>query len=388
MGKAVKILYSHRTKSADGQYVHIRSLTDALRAQGAEIFMAGPDDRGQAATRKLDQNAGVGAKSFLPKPVYELAELAYSAPAFLRLARAAKAARPDILYERYNLFYHSGVRLARVRKLPFLLEVNAPLAEERARHGGLAFNGLARWSEGEIWRAADKVLPVTRVLARKIEARGVPPEKIEVIANGVEAEFLTDVDPRPVRARYGLEGKLVLGFTGFVRDWHGVDRVIRYLARSRRDDLHLLVVGDGDVRPALLAEAQSLGVAGQVTFTGIVQREEVAGHVAAFDIALQPAVVDYASPLKLMEYMALARATIAPSRENIREVLGEGEGLLVAPDDEAALCEGLDALVSDSGLREKLGAAARAGVLRRNLTWAGNAERVLSLAEGLLNART
>lgn len=384
----MKILYSHRTKSADGQYVHIRALTDALRARGHDIIMAGPDDHGPAATRKLEHGGGVSAKAILPKPLYEVAELAYSLPAYLRLARAASAGRPDVLYERYNLFYHSGVRLARARKLPFLLEVNAPLAEERARHGGLALRGLARRSEAAIWRAADKVLPVTNVLARMVEAAGVRPENIVVIPNGVDAEFLSDIDPRPVRSRYGLEGKIVLGFTGFVRDWHGVDRIIRYLARAARPDLHLLVVGDGDVRNALEDEAARLGVATQMTITGVVQREHMAQHVAAFDIALQPAVVPYASPLKLIEYMSLGKAIIAPACDNIKELLTDGaDAILAPPDDEAALHHRLNVLVSDRALREKLGDAARESVRRRDLTWAGNAKRVERLALDLLERK-
>ncbi|MEQ1930785.1 MAG: glycosyltransferase family 4 protein, partial [Parvularculaceae bacterium] len=303
--------------------------------------------------------------------------------------RAAAEARPDVLYERYNLYFHSGVRLARARRFPFMLEVNAPLAEERARHGGIAFKGLARASESSIWRAADRVLPVTRVLARLIEAAGVGAEKIVVVPNGVEPEFLADVDPRPVRARYGLDGKIVLGFTGFVRDWHGADKIVRYLARAKRPDLHFLLVGDGDVRKALEDEAASLGVAGQMTITGVVQREDMARHVAAFDIALQPAVVSYASPLKLIEYMALGKAIVAPARDNIRELLTDrGDALLVAPDDEKALHESLDALVTDTGLRDKLGAGARASLLRQNLTWAGNAGRVERLAQELLEKRS
>lgn len=384
----MNILYSHRTKAADGQYVHIRALTDALRARGHDIVMAGPDDRGAAATRKLDSHSGVGAKAFLPKPIYEAAELLYSVPAYMHLAAAANAVRPDVLYERYNLYYHSGVRLARALRLPFLLEVNAPLADERARHGGLAYKRLARWSEGSIWRAATRVLPVTRVLAKMIEAAGVPLERIEVIPNGVDAGFLGDVDPRSVRDRYGLQDKIVLGFTGFVRDWHGVDRVITFLALARRPDLHLLIVGDGDVRAALESQAAGLGVGAQMTITGVVQREEVAAHVAAFDIALQPAVVPYASPLKLIEYMALGKAIVAPASDNIREVLTDGaDALLVARDDEAALHQALSALVNDGALREKLGAAARASLLRRNLTWAGNAEKVERLAETVLGKR-
>jgi glycosyltransferase involved in cell wall biosynthesis len=386
---AMRILYSHRTKSADGQYVHIRALTEALKARGCALFMAGPDDWGDSALRKLDGGApGKGAKGVLPGPVYELAELGYSAPAYLRLERAARAFRPDILYERYNLFYHAGVRLARARRLPMLLEVNAPLAEERAKYGGLSLGPLARRSEKSLWRAADAVLPVTGVLARMIEAAGVPSEKIHVIQNGVEPDQLETHDPRPARERYGLKDRIVLGFTGFVRDWHGVDRILRWMARSGRDDLHLLLVGDGDVVPALKRLAAELGLAERFTVTGVVQRHEVASLVAAFDVALQPAATPYASPLKQFEYMALGRAILAPNQPNIAEILADGaDALLFPPADEDAMGRQLARLVADPALRARLGAAARATLLRQDLTWAGNARRVEEIALKLVEGR-
>lgn len=376
----MKILYSHRTKSSDGQAVHIRALTEALSRRGHALAIVGPDE-GRPGERPLDAKAGEGGlRRFLPPPAYELAEIAYSAPAYLRLAARAKEFAPDILYERYNLFYHSGVRLSRARSLPFLLEVNAPLAEERARHGKLSMRSIAAASERSIWRAADRVLPVTKALARHVEAAGVAPERIDIIPNGVEASFLLEHDARPVRARYRLNDKTVLGFTGFVREWHGLDRVVAYLGRRRRDDLVLLIVGDGDARAGLERQAKALGIEPAVIFTGVVQREEVPQHLAAFDIALQPAVTAYASPLKLMEYMAAARPIVAPDAPNIRETLSADDAFLIKEGDQAGLYAALDALIADPSLRVRYGAAARASLLRQDLTWDANALRVEKIA--------
>ncbi len=384
----MKILYSHRTRSADGQYVHIRSLTDALRARGCDVAICGPDDEAEAP-RPLDiDDPGAGVKSLLPRWAYELAECSYSVVGYRRLARFARETGFDVLYERYNLFYHAGVRLARSRGLPLIMEVNAPLAEERARHGGLSLKSLARWSEGSLWRAADAVLPVTGVLAEKVAAAGVPAEKITVIQNGVDERFLADLDGAEVRARYGLQDRIVLGFTGFVREWHGAERVLEFMAASGRADLHFLLVGDGTVREALIARAAALGLSDRLTITGIVQREAAPAHVAAFDVALQPAVVDYASPLKLFEYMGLARPILAPDSANIREVLTHGEdALLFDRDDDAAFGRSLGALIGDADLRARLGRAARASLLRRKLTWAHNAERVEAIARRLTEDR-
>ena len=375
---AMKFLYSHRTRAADGQWVHISALTGALTARGHEVALCGPDG---GKPRKLDATSQRGISALLPAPIYECVEYGYSFPAYQRLAKAARAVAPDIFYERYNLFFHAGGWLKKKTGLPFMLEVNAPLVDERAAHGNLALKHWARRSEAAIWRAADVVLPVTNVLADYIRAAGVPDDRIEVIQNGVDESFLARHDPALVRTRYGMGSKLVLGFTGFVRDWHGLDRAVRYIAASGRNDLCLFIVGDGPARSALETLASELGVSDRVIFTGVVQREEIAAHVASFDVALQPAVVPYASPLKLFEYMAQGKAIVAPDGANIREVLTDGKDSLLFS--EGAFEKALTVLVEDETLRARLGAAAYNVLVANDYTWAGNARRVEVFAERL-----
>lgn len=373
----MKILYSHRIQSRDGQGVHLDALVAALRAAGHEVLVVGPPAYEQAGLGQENRLIAT-VRRLLPRFAAELAELAYSLPAYLRLARAARAFRPDAIYERYNLFYLSGAWLARKLRLPFLVEVNAPLAEERARFGGLALPGLARWSERFVWRRATRVLPVTEVLAGYVQAAGVPRARIAVIPNGIDLhEF-----PEPAPAPGG--DPLVLGFVGFVRDWHGLDAVVRGIAAWQGPPaLALLVVGEGPARAGLEALAGELGIAGRVRFTGLAQRDAVPGHIAAFDVALQPAAVPYASPLKVFEYMAAGRAIVAPDQANLREVLRDGEtALLFDPARAGALWEAIGRLAADPALRARLGAAARAEVLARDLTWAGNARRVVALLRG------
>ena len=381
----MKFLYSHRTRAADGQRVHISSMIHALKARGHEVFTAERSPVVTAPAGGLNANDERSLRAFLPAPVYECAEYGYSVPAYWRLMDAAKRTAPDVLYERYNLFYMSGVWAKRRLGLPMILEVNAPLAEERAAHDGLALKSFARRCEQAVWRAADMVLPVSAVLAERIAAAGVPEDRIEVIHNGADESFLNLAGPSSVRARYGLEGKLVLGFAGFVRDWHGLDRAVRFLARSGRENVHLLIAGDGPARAGLEKLAAELGVSARVVFAGVVQRADMPPHAAAFDIALQPAAVAYASPLKLFEYMAQGKAILAPDQANIREVLTDGADALLFPD--GGFETALAALADDAPLRERLGAAARAALIRRDFTWAGNARRVEAIAERLKGMR-
>jgi glycosyltransferase involved in cell wall biosynthesis len=384
----MRILYSHRTRSADGQFVHIEALTTALARAGHDVLLCGPEGLWAPGERPRRLDASEGTPPALPRLMHEIGEIAYGGLAAARLLSAARLFQPDVLYERYNLYHHAGQAAARTLRLPRLLEVNAPLVEERTRHGlagggGLALPALARRSEDALWRAADAVLPVTSVLARMIEARGVPPERLHVVPNGVDERTLRPGDGQAVRRHYGLEDRFVLGFTGFVRDWHGVDDAVRWL--PSKPGAVLLLAGDGPHVAALKALADALDCSDRLVVTGVVQRDEVADHVAAFDVALQPAATPYASPLKLQEYMAQSRAIAAPDQENLREVVADGESAILFP--EGGLGAALDRLYADDELRRRLGTAARAALESRDLTWDGNARKVVRIAEALVAER-
>jgi glycosyltransferase involved in cell wall biosynthesis len=381
----MKILYHHRIRSKDGQYVHVEELVHALRGAGHEVVLVGPR-RVEQESFGADAGAAAWLRTVLPQMLYELLEFGYTIPAFFRLLRAARRERPDVIYERYNLFFPAGAWVKRLLRLPLLLEVNAPLPEERSKFGGLALKELGTWSERYDWRTADWLMVVTGVLGERVRAAGVPAERVVVIPNGINRErFGSAPSPDAARQALGLQDKCVLGFVGFIREWHGLEHVIEFLAAERDPRLHLLMVGDGPARQSLEAAAERLGVRGQVTFTGTVDRDRVADYIAAFEVALQPAVVEYASPLKLFEYLALGKAIVAPRTPNIMEVLADGKNALLFDSAEpGSLASALRVLCHDSALRQRLGQAAAATIDEQGLTWERNAERVIDLARRCL----
>jgi glycosyltransferase involved in cell wall biosynthesis len=373
----MRILYHHRTASKDGQAVHIDEMVGALRSLGHEVRVVGPG----GDTEQMGASIGwVGRlKSGLPRALYELLELAYSIVAFARIARVVREFKPDLIYERYNLFLLAGLISKRWFGLPVVLEVNAPLAHERSGGEGLSLARLATWAEQTAWRGADRVLPVSQALAAYVTARGVPKERLVVISNGVnEAHFGKAISPALAKAQLGLSDKLVLGFAGFVRDWHGVDRIIRWMAGPEvAQHTHLLVVGDGPARAHLESLAHDCRLGDRVTFTGVVSRRCVPDYVAAFDIALQPAVVPYASPLKLFEYLCLGKAIVAPRQSNVEEILTHEENaILFDPDAADGLPTALQRVVGNGELRNRLAAEAARTIRKRQLTWLDCARRV------------
>ena len=173
---------------------------------------------------------------------------------------------------------------------------------------------------------------------------------------------------------------MVLGFTGFMREWHQLERIVDILSNKKQANRHLLIVGDGPARRGVEQHAGNLGVSHRVTITGVVERDRIVQYVSAFDIALQPAVVEYASPLKLFEYLALGKPVVAPDTPNIKEILQhEHNAILFDPMEFNAFGKAVERVCSDSRLRERLSNAARVTISDSDYTWDQNARQVESL---------
>jgi glycosyltransferase involved in cell wall biosynthesis len=267
-----------------------------------------------------------------------------------------------------------------------LLEVNSPLAEERAAFGDLHLGWMARACESALWNGADAALAVTEVLAEKVRETRRTPGGVHVIPNGAHLDPRVDIH-RSARLRHDLglpPDALVLGFVGFVRAWHGVGWALEAMAQLP-PQTHLVIVGDGPALPQLAARAHKLGLERRVHLPGRVAHDEVAGYMQLFDVALQTAAVAYASPLKLFEYMALGSAIIAPDQPNIREILTDGEtAQLFSPASEASFRDALCRLCAEPSLRVRLGEAAQRAVRDTPYTWAQNAVRIEGIARGLI----
>jgi glycosyltransferase involved in cell wall biosynthesis len=375
----LQILYHHRIVAADGMRVHVNAIVAALRAGGHEVQIVGPEASNLPGNDLTTRIAGLRKR--MPAWLGELLEVAYNIPAYRRLSTAIRVQKPDVVYERYNLFLLAGVLAKRRWRVPLIMEVNAPLAAERMEYGGLSLKRLARLVEGMAWRRADAVLPVSQALAEHVRRSGVASDRIHVVANAVPRRTVMRPGTCAAEADNGL---VTFGFVGFARPWHGLERVLDVLAKYADSPMRLLVVGDGPVLARLRSRARELGIASKLTFTGAIEHTEIPSRLAEVSIALQPDVTPYASPLKLFEYMAAGCAIIAPDRANIREILEhERTALLFDPGAPEGLARAVDRLATDSSLRRRLGRAAAARVVERDLTWEGNANRILDIARDL-----
>ena len=371
----------------DGQYVHVEELTSELRKLGHEIAVVGPNATATVSFGS-DSEALRILKKHLPKSIYELLELSYCLLDFSKLVFGIWRFRPDIIYERFNLFTPSGIWAKKVFGLPLISEVNAPLVEERSSFGGLELQSAARWSQRYVWRNADCVITVTEVLKSMILRYGVKSEKVEVMANGVDlTKFQYDGDVRTsIRESMGIDDSFVLGFTGFVREWHKLENVLNLLPLPAFRNAVLVIVGDGPAVAGLSEHARKVGVSDRFFVTGIIPRSDVSNYVSAFDIALQASVVEYASPLKVIEYLALGRAIVAPRTPNIVEILSDGKNAILFSENSAKeMQSAFESVMRNKEYKQSLQLAARKTIDTLELTWSRNASRVSLIAHRLTN---
>lgn len=365
-----------------------QALEDSLRAT---IFPAALAPWNRALARVLRTANRVIGRT--PRRSPDAVRVLHNLTFFKAAMGVAKQWNPAFIYERYSLWAVAGLRLAKKFSIPLVLEVNAPFAYEQQHYrSGVSCPPLARWVERMIWRKAHLVIPVSASLHNQLRSAMVKPERIQVLPNAVDTRlFHTGLNGSLVKQRLNLEGRFVIGFVGTFKRWHGVDFLLSAFQVLHRSDpsMHLLLVGDGPLRPQFEEEVRKKGLLHGVTFTGPLAQEDVPQYLAATDVAVAPypALQDfYFSPLKLFEYMATGRAVVASRVGQIAEIVTDGvTGLLFEPGDVADLVGRIRSLRDNPTLRRELGRKASAACAER--TWTHNGAKVIDRVRSLFKQR-
>jgi glycosyltransferase involved in cell wall biosynthesis len=201
-----------------------------------------------------------------------------------------------------------------------------------------------------------------------VDERFVPPERVRLIWNGAPLrEFAPVHRETALSTRRGLglaDDALVVGTIGRLsaqKDHRTLlDAVPAVLAEHPH--ARVLVVGDGDQKDALLAQARALGIASQVVFAG--HRTDVPALLGAIDVFCISSTYE-GTPLALFEAMAAAKAIVSTAVDGCREVLEDGvTGLLVPPADPRALADALSRVLTSATVREALARNAHAASRR------------------------
>lgn len=385
----MRILYHHRTLGDGAEGIHIAEMVNAFRQLGNEVLVVGPAVD-HVGGKEVGSNRFGWIRKICKGPLYEIAEIAYNIYGFMNICRKIFSFKPDFIYDRYITFNYSAIAAGNLTNVPVFIEVNSPLAYERDTESDelLFFKKIAYLLERKICTDADSTFVVSTPLKKYLSDKGVPSGNIIILPNGVNTDRFYPCGERNASLSIKLqicEQDIVVGFVGILRPWHGIDFLIKSIRPvfEKYPNLKLLLVGDGPIRREIETLVGAANLQGRIVITGRVPHDEVRGYLSLFDIAISPKATFYASPMKIVEYMASGVPVVAPDMENIRDlIIHKHSGMLFQPDSKKSLAAAVSLLVSNFKMREDIKKNALDAV-RLNLSWSKNAQQVTQVYQKL-----
>ena len=329
---------------------------------------------------------GVTYHRLIPHRIPQVADEVLAANVLAAGDLAARV-RPAVLHAASN---HHNARVALCLReslgVPVVYEVRGFLEETWLQRRTAAGESDAESTERyqrtrqmETWcmQRADAVVAIAATMRDEIVARGVPAAKVIVVPNAVDdVAPASPADRAALRQRLGIAARAhVVGYISSLAGYEGVHHLIDAvrLLRDEGRDVHLLVVGDGEVRAALEQQAHAAGLKGHATFTGRVPVGHVRDYYGVVDVFVVPRVdarvTRLVTPLKPFEAMAAGVAVVVSRVPALLEIVRDGQtGLSFTPEDPDDLARVVAQLLDDDEQRAALGAAGQAWV-RRERTW-------------------
>lgn len=376
----MKVIYFHQHFSTPKGSAGIRSYEMARRlmARGHQITMV-CGSYGGAETGLTEPFKGGRRRGAVDGIDIIEFDLAYSnADGFLKRAGTfVKFALRSIglaMTERYDVLFATttpltagipGIAARWLRGKPFVFEVR-DLWPELPRAMGVIRNPLLLWSmrvlEWASYRSAHRLVGLSPGIVDGIAHRGVSRDLIAYVPNGCDLDlFSSPVEPwRPAGVR---PTDLMAVFAGTHGMANGLDAVLDAageLKRRGRDDIKLLLIGQGKLKAGLQARAEREGLS-NVVFHDPVNKARLAGLMAATDVGLQvlanvPAFYYGTSPNKFFDYIAAGLPVLNNYPGWLAEMIEEHQcGFAVPPDNPAAIAAALEQAAADRSALKVMG---------------------------------
>lgn len=264
--------------------------------------------------------------------------------------------------------------LSRLRGVPYVYNVQDIYPDVAIRLGVLTnprviafFKAIERF----VYKKAAAVSVVSEGFRRSLLSKSVRPQKIKVIPNFMDTEFVRPL-PRHngFSSEQGLDDKFVILFAGNIGFSQGLGTVLKTAAKLRNlEDMLFLVVGNGVAKPRLMKYAQELGLE-NVRFLPFQPHKVIPNMYASSDVCLVPLRRGFTAesmPSKVYTITAAGRPLIASVDRNsdIHHFLEEANcGLWVEPEEPEALAEAIRTLYAHPALRQRLGRNGREHVVQ------------------------
>jgi len=293
-----------------------------------------------------------------------------------RACRRMRGGKWDVVYATWaHPHGYAAMRLAEEWEVPCVIKVRGTdinvLSEDHGR----------RRRTAHVLSRADAVIAVSGDLSAKVAALGAERDRIHVLHNGVDTERFHPISGDEARRRLRLDrAARWIVFIGNLVPVKGLDLLLAALARLGNQAIRAALVGSGPSRRRLERQARSVGVSERVTFAGERPHEEIPLWLNAADVTCLPSRNE-GCPNVVLESLACGRPVVASRVGAVPDLVGPDSGIVVEPDDAAALAHGLRSALERQWNHETI----RSTVLDRS--WRRNAQRLLEIMEQCIGAR-
>lgn len=264
-----------------------------------------------------------------------------------------------------------GIAARWLRRKPFVFEVR-DLWPELPRAMKVITSpvilGMMSVLEWASYRSAHRCIGLSPGICEGIAKRGVPDDRIKMVPNGCDLDLFATRDATPWRPEGVPQDALMAVFTGTHGMANGLDAVLdaaAVLKKRGADDICLALVGDGKLKPALMARAEQEGLS-NVVFHDPVNKARLSGLMASADIGVQalaniPAFYFGTSPNKFFDYISAGLPVLNNYPGWLAGLIKENAcGFAVPPDDPDAFADALIAAAKDRDALKTMGANAHA----------------------------
>jgi len=343
-----------------------------LRRTGHEVLVIAPDTpRGQPAADKVYEGIRVHRVPSRMFPKVTSLPLGVPRP---RMVGVLRGFDPDVVHlASPALLGYGGLHAARHLGVPTVAVFQTDIAGFASSYGmGVASRAAWAWTR-HLHKRADRTLAPSTSAMEDLAAHGIP--RVHKWSRGVDVTgYAPSARDGRLRRSWSPEGKPIVGFVGRLAPEKHVERLA---ALSRRDDLQVVIVGDGIDRPELESALP------RAVFTGALYGDALAAAYASMDVFVHPGEHETFCQA-VQEAMASGLPVIAPDAGGPRDLVAPYRTGLLLPvgEFEHRLPEAVDHLVAE---RRRYSVAARRSVLGR--TWPVICDELLGHYDDVVGAR-
>ena len=372
----------------NGVSTSIKTFTQQLQKLGHTVHLIAPDYNVDTTDEAWIMR--VPARSIYFDPEDKLMKYGE----IMHLLPALKSKNFDLIHIHTPFVAHyAGLKLAKLLHIP-VLETYHTFFEDYLHHylpwiPKFAARGLARLISKKQCNQVDALVAPSQPMLDVLRTYGIN-TKAEVIATGLQEASFAEADDKAFKAKYDIaQNRPMLLYVGRVAFEKNIDFLVRMtkLLSKEMPEILLVITGEGPAVPSLRALVKTLGIEKNVQFIGYLDRNtELNACYKAADIFVFASKSE-TQGLVLLEAMAQATPVVAIAELGTASILVEGQGAMIAVEDEIDFAHKVHALLANPVHRQHLGERAREYAYSK---WsaATQAERMLAFYMAIANEKT